>query len=374
MEAIPHAELIGRPVFDLDTPALLLDIAAMQRNLQRMMLFLSGKGVRLRPHVKLYRATPELVRRQLDAGAIGMTCAKLSEAEVLAAAGVQDILIANQIVGPIKIERLIKLAQISDIKVAVDSRQNVIELAQAAQTRGIRLGVLVEVNIGHNRCGVAPLQPTLDLVRLILEQPGLKFMGLMGYDGHCTMKVAESDRRSVSLQANRLLVETKQFVADAGIESEIVSGAGTFTYRYACEVAGITEVQAGTFLLMDTAFQEHGVSEFEPTLTVLATVISRPGYAGAEQLAIIDTGRKSISPQMGLPEVKRPAAAWVRSLSDEHGRVILEAAAEQVKVGDKIELWVRDANATINQFDRFYIIREGLVEDVWPIPLCGQNT
>lgn len=374
MGAIPHAKLIGRPVFDLDTPALLLDIASVQRNLQHMMLFLSGKGVRLRPHVKLYRANPELVRMQMDAGAIGMTCAKLSEAEVLAAAGVQDILIANQIVSPIKIERLIKLTQISDIKVAVDSRRNVIELAQAAKTHATSLGVLVEVNIGHNRCGVAPFQPTLDLVRLILEQSGLKFMGLMGYDGHCTMKVAEFDRRSVSLQANRLLVETKQYVEDAGIVSEIVSGAGTFTYRYACEEPGITEVQAGTFLLMDTAFRAHGVSEFEPTLSVLATVISRPGYAGAEQLAIIDTGRKSISPQMGLPEVKRPAAAWVRSLSDEHGRVILEAAAEQVEIGDKIELWVRDANATINQFDRFYIIREGLVEDVWPVPLCGQNT
>ena len=374
MSTFPGEGLIGRPVTDLDTPALLLDIAVMQRNLQRMMNFLAGKGVRLRPHVKLYRGTPELVRIQLAAGASGMTCAKLSEAETLAAEGVQDILIANQIVGPIKIERLIRLALISDIKVAVDSRENAAALSQAAQTRGIRLGVLVEVNIGHNRCGVAPFQPALDLVRFILEQPGLKFMGLMGYDGHCTLKVTDSERGALSRQANRLLVDTAKFVEQTGITVEIVSGAGTFTYRYACEVAGITEVQAGSFLLMDTAFRDHGVSEFEPSLSVLATVISRPSYPGAEDLAIIDAGRKSISPQLGLPEVKRPASARVRSLSDEHGRVILEAGAGAVEIGDKLELWVRDANATINQFDRFYVVREGSVEAVWPIPLGGRNT
>ena len=346
----------------------------MERNLQHMANFLAGRNVRFRPHVKLYRATPELVRLQIEAGAIGMTCAKLSEAEVLAASGIQDILIANQIVGPTKIGRLVKLAEICDIKVAVDSLENIAVLSQAAKAHGVTIGVLVEVNIGHNRCGVAPFEPALALVNSILKMPGLKFMGLMGYDGHCTLSVAESEREALSREANTLLARVRKYVENAGIEVEIVSGSGTFTYRFASEIEGLTEIQAGTYLLMDTAFRDHGVREFECTLSVLATVISRPSYPGANGLAIVDVGRKSISPQLGLPEVKNPGDARVRSLSDEHGRVLLEDAAGAVGVGDKIELWVRDANGTINQFDRFYVIREGVVEAVWQIPLCGRNT
>lgn len=365
---------LGTRVTDLDTPALLLEAAAMERNLQRMANFFAGRNVRLRPHVKLYRATPELVQLQIEAGAIGMTCAKLSEAEVLAAAGIRDILIANQIVGLTKIGRLVKLAETCNIKVAVDSLENIAALSQAAWAHGVTIEVLVEVNIGHNRCGVAPFEPALALTKSILKMPGLKFMGLMGYDGHCTLKVAESEREALSREANTLLVRVRKYVEDAGIEVEIVSGSGTFTYRFASEVEGLTEIQAGTYLLMDTAFRDHGVREFECALSVLATVISRPSYPGANSLAIVDAGRKSISPQLGLPEVKNPGAAWVRSLSDEHGRIILEDAARTVGIGDKIELWVRDANGTIDQFDRFYVIREGVVEAVWQIPLCGRNT
>lgn len=346
----------------------------MERNLQRMANFLASKNIRLRPHVKLYRATPELVRLQIEAGATGMTCAKLSEAEVLAASGIQDILIANQIVGPTKIDRLVKLAEICDIKVAVDSLENVAVLSQVAQAHGVTIGVLVEVNIGHNRCGVAPFEPAFALANSTLKMPGLKFMGLMGYDGHCTLKVAESEREALSREANALLARVRKFVEDAGIEVGIVSGSGTFTYRFASEIEGLTEIQAGTYLLMDTAFRDHGVREFECTLSVLATVISRPSYPGANGLAIVDVGRKSISPQLGLPEMKNPGGAWVRSLSDEHGRVFLGDAAGSVSVGDKIELWVRDANGTINQFDRFYVIRDGVVEAIWQIPLCGRNT
>ncbi len=365
---------VGAHKDDLDTPALLLDIDIMERNIGRMADFLAGKKVRLRPHAKIYRATPQLAQKQIEAGAIGLTCAKLAEAEVLAAAGITDILIANQIVGSRKIERLAKLAKDCAVMVAVDSRENVTALAQAAQVHKVTFGVLVEVNIGHNRCGVAPFGPTLELVRFLLDKPSLKFRGLMGYDGHCTLKVSEEERKIASLKANSLLAATRKCVEDAGIEVEIVSGSGTFTYRFAAEVEGITEIQAGTYLLMDTAFRDHGVREFDCALSVLATVISRPSYPGANGLAIVDAGRKSISPALGVPEVKRPGGAKVISLSDEHGRVMLEDQAGVVQVGDKIELWVRDANGTINQFDRFYVIRDERVEAVWQIPLCGRST
>lgn len=361
-------------IHQLDTPALLLDLAAVERNLSGMFDFLATTDLKLRPHVKLFRAAPELARMQLDAGAIGLTCAKLSEAEVLVDAGFTGILIANQIVGSVKVARLAQLTALADIIVAVDSFENVIELSRAAQARNVTIGILVEVNIGHDRCGVAPFEPALELVRFVQQQPGLKYRGLMGYDGHCTLKLNASQREAVSRRANQLLADTRWHIEAAGIPCEIVSGAGTFTYRFASQTAGITEVQAGSYLLMDTAFRDHGVHEFEPTLSVLATVISRPDYPGADGMVVVDTGRKSMSTELGPPEVKAPQDGVVRSLSDEHGRVVYSADEQRPLVGERVELWVRDANATINNFDRVYAMRDGLVEAIWSIPLCGRHT
>jgi D-serine deaminase-like pyridoxal phosphate-dependent protein len=249
----------------------------------------------------------------------------------------------------------------------------VAELSQAASAAGVIIGVLVEVNIGHNRCGVAPFGPALALAQDVLASPGLRFRGLMGYDGHCTLKAAPEERQALSIQANRLLADTRKFLEESGLAVEIASGAGSFTYRYAAEVPGVSEVQAGTYLLMDSAFREHGITEFDCALTVLATVTSRPTYPGAEGLAIIDAGRKSISAAYGNPEVKDYASAKVTSLSDEHGRIRFEPGTEPPRIGDKLELSVRDANGTVNQFDRFYVVRNQKVEDVWKIPNLGCN-
>lgn len=364
---------IGMHKRDLETPALLLDIEAAERNLQRMLRFLNERGVRLRPHVKLHKATPALAHMQMDAGAIGMTCAKVSEAEVLVKAGIRDILIANQIIGGVKIERLIALARIADVKSAVDSPEGVMALSAAAARAGVTLGVLIEVNIGHNRCGVAPFAPALDLARQIIAAPGLELRGIMGYDGHCTLKVTESEREGLSRAANALLAEARRYLEAHGVPIEIVSASGTFTYRFAADTPGITEVQAGTYLLMDTGFYDHGVREFEPALTVLTTVISRPTYPGANGLAVIDTGAKSVSLALGAPAVRHPAGVTFVSLSDQHGRVRAGEDAP-LPIGDKVELWVRDANGTINHFNRFYVVRGDHVEAVWEIPLCGDST
>jgi D-serine deaminase-like pyridoxal phosphate-dependent protein len=339
-----------------------------------MMDFLAEKPVGIRPHVKLFRATPELAHLQLEAGAIGMTCAKVSEAEVLATTGITDILIANEVVGDNKIRRLAELASYCDIKVAVDSRENVNALSQIAQDQQVTIGILVEINIGHNRCGVAPFGPALELVKYVNGKPGLHFRGLMGYDGHCTMKIDASERETLSIKANTLLADTRKFVEAAGEEVEIVSGSGTFTYRYASAVDGLTEIQAGSYLLMDSAFQDHGVREFDCALSVLTTVISCPTYPGSNSMVIVDAGRKSMSPMLGNPEVKEPAGGRVLALSDEHTRVIFDDTVEIPRVGDKVEIQVRDANATINQFDRFYVVRDGIVEAIWQIPLCGDHT
>jgi D-serine deaminase-like pyridoxal phosphate-dependent protein len=365
---------LGQPINTLDTPALLLDLDAVQRNIQRMADFLKARQLQHRPHVKLYRAVPEIAQLQWAAGVIGFTCAKLCEAELLADAGFDHLLIANQLAGKVKIERLARLAARCDLIVAVDNPHNAAELSQAAVETHATLGVLVEVNIGHNRCGVAPFDPALALARQVQALPGLRFRGLMGYDGHCTLKVSETERRALSVQANTLLADTRRHLEAAGVEVEITSGAGTFTYQYAAEVQGITEVQAGTYLMMDSAFRDHGVREFEPALSVLATVSSRPSYPGAERLAVIDTGRKAVSTAQGNPQVKDPPYARVTSLSDEHGRLALEEACPPLHVGDRVELWPSDANGTINQFDRFIAQRDGQVTGIWPITLTGNHT
>jgi D-serine deaminase-like pyridoxal phosphate-dependent protein len=360
---------------EIDTPALLLDLQAMESNLGYMAEFFAKREIKLRPHVKLHKATPVLAHMQSDpAYTQGLTCAKLSEAECLAQAGLRDILIANQIVGPRKIQRLVSLASYSEVMVAIENEANAEAISQAAAAGGVQVRALIEVDIGHHRSGVQPFEPTLDLARRIVELPGLRFMGLMGYDGHCTMKMPVEEREANSKAANQLLVDASTFLRDAGVEVEIVSGSGTFTYTYAVQVPGLTEIQAGTYLLNDTAFYDAGVTEFQPALTVLATIISRQRRPGSENLAIIDLGRKAIDTYYGLPKVKHPRGATVVGLSQEHGRVTLAGEAEALDVGDKIELWVSDANGTINIYDEFHALQGEVVEAVWPIPARGKAT
>jgi D-serine deaminase-like pyridoxal phosphate-dependent protein len=369
-----HEYEVGLHKSELDTPALLIDLQVMEDNLRRMADFFKDRTIKLRPHIKLHKATPALAHRQLEAGAIGLTCAKLAEAEVLAAAGIKDILIANQVVGERKIRRLVNLAAYTNVIVAVDDEENVRQLSQAAEARGVRLRALVEVDIGNARCGVGPCGPALQLAKAVASSPGLIFMGLMGYDGHLTFQVDPADRERLAIAANSLLVETRRYIEQAGLEVPIVSASGTFTYRYVSRLEGITEIQAGTYLLMDTAFRQKGVTDFDCALSVLATVISRPKRPGAEGLAIIDVGRKGIDNYYGLPEVKSPAGATLFSMPQEHGRLRLAGAAGDLKVGDRVELWVRDANGTVNLYDKFYALRNDIVEAVWTIPGRGLAT
>jgi D-serine deaminase-like pyridoxal phosphate-dependent protein len=361
---------VGNHKSEIDTPALLIDLDAMERNLARMADFMDGKTAHIRPHVKLHRATPILAHKQIAAGGVGLTCAKLAEAELLGAAGFTDILIANQIVGAQKIRRLVNLAAYTDVIVAVDHPDNVRALSEAAAARGVTLRVLVEVDIGHHRCGVPPFTPVLELARLVHESPGLRFMGLMGYDGHLTLKVTPEERALKALESARLLVETRHNVEASGLPVPIVSASGTFTYRYASQVEGITEIQAGTYLLMDTTFRDKGVTEFELALSVIGTVTSRP----SPTLAILDIGRKAMDTGWGMPQVKSHPGATMTSMSQEHGRMDVSGVENPPHIGDQVELWAADCNCTINLYDRFYAMRGEIVEAVWEIPGRGAST
>ncbi|RPH69620.1 DSD1 family PLP-dependent enzyme, partial [bacterium] len=312
-----HEYEVGLQKTDLDTPALLVDLPVVERNIQKMADYCRSAGVALRPHAKIYKATPIFAWMQLRAGAIGITVSKLSEAEVLASGGIQDILIANQIVGSQKVRRLVNLAGHAHVIVAVDSLKNAEEISAMAKTRGTRVDVLVEVNIGNNRCGVEPFDTTLKFTEKLLQMPGIRFSGLMGYDGHLAFMKDLQERDRLSRQSYQILVDTSRCLEQAGIPVQIVSGGGSATYRSAALVEGITELQAGTYIFNDSTYHDNGLGEFECALSILATIISRPDRPGAEDLAILDVGRKALEVTYGFPEVKYPTGE-IFSMPQEH--------------------------------------------------------
>jgi D-serine deaminase-like pyridoxal phosphate-dependent protein len=359
---------IGCAKEDIETPALLIDLPAMERNIARMAAFFADKPAKLRPHAKTHKS-PIIAQKQLAAGsAVGITCAKLAEAEVLVEGGIHNVLIANQIVGAQKIARLAALARHAEIMVAVDDPGNVADLAAAARAAGSIIGVLVEVNIGMDRCGVEPGEPALALARVVAESKGLRFLGLQGYEGHLVMLPDPEQRRQKALAAMQLLVDSRRLIERSGLEVKIVSGVGTGTYAVSGTVPGVDEVQAGSYVFMDTKYHSVGI-DFEYALTVLATVISRP----RPDVAITDAGAKVLSYEFGMPEVKGIPGAALKKLSEEHGTVVFESPNHELKVGDKIELIVSHGCTTINLHDRYFALREGRLEAVWPVAARGKS-
>ncbi len=360
--------VIGTAAADLDTPALLVDLEAFEHNLATMAAFFAGREARLRPHAKTHKC-PEIARRQLAAGARGVTCAKVGEAEVLVAAGIADILIANQVVGPAKIARLMALAAQAPLTVAVDDAANVAALSAAARDRGVSVRVLVEVDIGMGRCGVSAGQPALDLARQVAASPGLAFAGLMGYEGHLVGIVDPGERRARVEAALAPLLATRDLLERSGLPVAVVSGGGTGTYDVTGSYPGMTEVQAGSYIFMDAHY--HPVRpEFRPSLSLLATVVSR----AKETQLITDAGLKALSTDMGLPEVLGMADARVGRLSEEHGRIELaDPAAVGLRPGDKVQLLPSHCCTTVNLHDRLFAVRGGVVEDVWPIAARGRS-
>lgn len=358
---------IGCSKEEIDTPALLVDVAVMEANLRRMADFFVGRGAKLRPHAKTHKC-PIIAQKQLDLGAIGITCAKLGEAEALIAGGIQDILIANQIVGEHKISRLTELAQRANLTVAVDNPENISALSRAAADKRVKMSVLVEVDIGMGRCGVLPGQGALTLAQQVSRSPGLSFAGLMGYEGHLIFVPSLKERTERCREAMGLLLETKDLIEKAGLPVSIVSGGGTGTYAITGDIPGITEVQAGSYLFMDTRYRGiEGLEAFDVALTLLTTVISRP----QKGRAVIDSGRKAIAQDFGLPEIKDHPGAKLVALAEEHGIVTLEETDQDWRVGDKIELIVSHCCTTINLHDRYFAIRNGSLEAIWPIAARG---
>ena len=359
---------IGNSKEEIDTPALLIDLDVFEANIRTMADFFKTVNADLRPHAKTHK-TPIIAHKQLEAGAIGITCAKLGEAEAMVHAGIRDVLIANQVVGSQKIARLINLARNSEIMVAVDNADNVDQLSAAAEAKGVALRVLIEVSTGMGRCGTAPGEPTLALAQHILKSKGLKFEGLMGYEGHTVAKPDLIERKIETGKAVELLIDTKNILEENGVAVSIMSGGGTGTFAITGSYPEMTEIQAGSYVFMDSTYHNvEGVGDrFQCSLTLLTTVVSRP----EPTRIIVDSGMKVLAKEFGIPQ---PLARGLemRGLSEEHGTMDADPSVD-LKPGDKLEILPSHCCTTVNLHDRYYGVRNGIVESVWEIAARGKS-
>ena len=359
---------IGMSKWDVDTPALCLDAKALEANISRMAAYFRDRRAALRPHCKTHKC-PSIAWMQLEAGAIGITCAKLGEAEVMGRAGIKDLLIANQVIGEHKIARLVNLAAYTEVMVSVDHLENARALSEAAQAKGVALRVLIEVDIGMGRCGVdaagAVGEPALVLARELLRRPGIRFEGVMGYEGHTVMYPDLGERRQAAESAIAKLIATRDLLIAHDISVPIVSGGGTGTYQITGDIEGITEIEAGSYATMDAKYRSVGI-DFEYALSVVARVISvlRPDRA------VIDAGMKTLAPEFGMPLLIRPADWSMIKLSEEHG-FLQRDSGEPLRVGDTVEIIPAHGCTTINLHDDYVVTRDDVVEAVWPIAARG---
>jgi D-serine deaminase-like pyridoxal phosphate-dependent protein len=359
--------VIGWPVQDLDTPALLVDLDALERNIATTVCVIRGAGVNWRPHTKGQKV-PAIAHLEVAAGAIGVTCAKLGEAEVMVACGIKSVLIANQIVGAHKAARLANVNRLAEVISAVDSVENVQELDMAGRAKAVRVPVVIEVNTGMDRCGVEPGEPAVALARSIAQCAGLRFMGVMAWEGQARKVKDLAERRVVIEKAVGQLVWSAKLCREAGLPVQIVSCGGTGTEEISSRIPGVTEIQAGGIVFNDMRYAELGTGT-EFAMTVLSTVISRP----TPTRIVTDAGRKTMSHDQGTPKPKGVEGVNGVSLSAEHGVITLEQPNTKIRIGDKLEWIVGYTDSTVCLHDEMYGVRDGVVEAVWPILGRGKS-
>ncbi len=357
---------IGLPVADLDTPALLVDLDPLQHNIDRMAGHLRQRGVAWRPHAKAFKC-PAVAHLLRKAGAIGVTVAKVSEAEVMAAAGIEDILIAHLVVGPSKTARLAALQNAADVKATVDHVDQVGPLGQAATAAGVTIGLLVDLDLGMNRTGVATPAAALELARVVARTPGLRLVGLMGYEGHTLMIADPAEKRAAVGQAIGRLLEARDLLVDAGLDCPIVSAGGSGSYQYTADLAGVTELQAGGGIFACRYYTEAcGVEGHRPAISVLATVVARP----AADRAILDVGLKAVSPHKANPVLRDHPECLVAGLSAEH-TIVIATTGTDLRIGQQVHVIPGYSDFTFVLHDRVLAHRGGRVVAVWELLGAG---
>lgn len=358
------------PLDAIDTPALLVDLTLCEQNIARLLGAFQGSCVAVRPHLKTVKS-PRFARLLLDAGARGVCVAKLGEAEVMAAAGIEDILITTELVGAPKLARLVALLRAHDsIKLVVDSREGVDALASALGAAGLTAPVLIDLDVGQRRAGVLPGEPALALARHVATTRALRLIGVQGYEGHLQHVLDAAEREQRCAEAMQRLTSTSAALSADGHDMRIVTTGGTGTALFCRQHAGVSEVQPGSFVFMDTSYRRVLGAAYEHALVVLSTVISRP-RAGE---AVIDAGLKSLSTDMGVAAPAALPGVSYRPAGDEHGILSWAAAATEpaLAVGDRVALWPSHIDTTINLYDEYHVHRGGHYEGVWPVSARGK--
>ena len=353
---------VGAPRNAPPTPALIVDLPRVRSNLREMAERMSGLPAALRPHAKIHKS-PILGHMQIEAGAIGLTTATVWEASVMVDAGLSDILVANQVVGPAKAAELARIAALARVLVVVDSATNADELSAAAQREGSEIKVLVEFDVGLHRAGVRTHEQAINLAEHIRRQSGLKLAGLFGYEGHCMLEPDREVRIRKTLAANSALLELADEFEHRGLPTGIIAAGGFGTWDITGANPRITEIHAGSYIFTD-AFHRNLVPGFEVALTVLSTVVSRTG-----QMAVLDCGRKSIGIDRTVPEL----VGGVGTIRFEHGEhfiheehTAIELGAD-LNVGDTVELMPGYGPTTVNLYDMYYVADGPRIVDVWPV-------
>lgn len=376
MPNLPPA-LPGMPLADVDTPALLIDLDAFDRNLKTMADAVAKAGVKLRPHAKTHKS-PIIGLKQMALGAVGLCCQKVSEAEAMVEGGIPDVYVSNEVMGTRKLDRLAALAHQARVMVAVDNETAVEALAAAATRANVKIRTLVEIDVGANRCGVPPGAPAVALAQRIAREKSLHFAGLQSYQGRAQHLRSIAERREAIAKAVDWTADTIAALKKAGLDAEVVGGAGTGTFELEAASGVYTELQAGSYCFMDADYARNLNADgrrfdtFENALFVYATIMSMP----VTDRAVVDAGLKAFTFESGPPEVVGLAGALYERPSDEHGGLNLAACNHRPRLGDKIRLIPGHCDPTVNLHDWYVGIRgmstsSARVESVWPVAARG---
>ena len=365
--------MIGATVGELDTPALLVDAVALEANIAAMAKLCAGKAARLRPHAKTHKS-PIIAAMQLDAGAAGICCAKLSEAEAIANDGrITDIMVTTPLVGRSKLKQLARLSRVAKVAVLADDETAIAALAELAAAEDRKIDVLIEVDVGQNRCGVPPGPAAARLAEAVGRSNRLQFKGLHGYHGKLQMMQTYTERFAAVRRALELLQESAELCRKAGHKVEILTGGGSGSAAIDLELGGLNELQPGSYVFMDSSYRkilwdETGAPPpFRPALSILGSVVSRP----AADRAVVDVGWKSASNDSGPPIPKRDGLIF-EFAGDEHGIIRRrDGQLLPLALGEKIELIPSHCDTTVNLHSDYMIIRDGRVDVIWPISARG---
>ncbi|KAF2847710.1 hypothetical protein T440DRAFT_470765 [Plenodomus tracheiphilus IPT5] len=367
---MPYSPKPGDPITTLDTPSMLVDLDLMESNLASLMTQLLHSNVSIRPHLKTTKSA-HLAQRMVAAGAKGGCVAKLSEAEVMCTRGFTDLLITCEIVGQAKVHRLVELwKENRNLRIVVDSEEGARAIDDAMKEGGAQGSILtlIDLDVGLHRTGVQPGVPALTLARIVASCEHLNIIGVQGYEGHLQHIHGLDERKRLCLESMRILTQTADALRKDGHQIDVVTTGGTGTAEFCVAVPGITEVQPGSFLFMDTDYRNAVGTKYSNSLTILSTVLSKQGPT----CVTIDAGLKSLTTDSGLAECKEPGYKY-GVLGDEHGSLAWEdGQAKELKVGGTVEMIPSHIDPTINLHDVYYAHRRGIIEEIWPVDARGK--